>query len=164
MVQLGESEEGLSDINAGLRELKEVGARRFLPWTLALQAEAHSFLERHEVALEIMASAFEALHDTRDFSFESELYRIRGDIRARKHATDSQEARSDFREAISVAQRQEAKSFELRASLSLARSLRQSGKEQDARNLLSPIINWFTEGFQTSDLRAARALLEELSK
>jgi len=163
MVQLQGNADGLADIDAGLLELKEVGARRFLPWTLALQAEAHSYLERHEVALEIMESSFEAFHDTYDFSFESELYRIRGDIRVRNRVADCKAAQSDFREAISVAQRQHARSFELRATLSLAHCLKRSGEERDIHSLLSSMFNQFTEGFQSPDLRAAKALLDGLS-
>ena len=75
---------------------------------------------------------------------------------------NSGKAEADFREAISLAQKMNAKAWELRATVSLARLLRQQGKVEEARQLLSEIYNWFTEGFETADLKDARALLDEL--
>jgi predicted ATPase len=89
------------------------------------------------------------------------LHRIRGDLL--NATSDRAAAEHDYRQAIAVAERQSAKLFQLRASASLARLWRDQGKRADARDLLGPIYNWFTEGFDAPDLKDAKALLEELA-
>ena len=93
--------------------------------------------------------------------YEAEIRRLRGDLL--KAAGDSTAAEASFRDAIAVASKQQAKLFELRASASLSRLWRDQGKVQQARELLAPVYGWFTEGFDTRDLKDAKALLEELS-
>ena len=94
---------------------------------------------------------------------EAELYRLSGELLLMQDAPDAAQADRSFREAIEVARRQRAKSFELRATTSLARLLKKQGKKEEARQMLSEIYGWFTEGFDTADLKDAKALLEELS-
>jgi tetratricopeptide (TPR) repeat protein len=89
-----------------------------------------------------------------------EALRVRGELRLRQG--DSGLAETDFREAISLAQKMSGKAWELRATASLARLLKQQGKADEARQTLAEIYNWFTEGFDTADLKDAKALLEEL--
>jgi len=94
--------------------------------------------------------------------YAPELYRLKGDLLLQQHADNQAEAETCFQQAITVAQNQQAKSLELRAATSLARLWQQQGKRQEAHDLLAPVYHWFTEGFDTADLKDAKALLEEL--
>jgi predicted ATPase len=94
---------------------------------------------------------------------KAELYRLKGELLLLQNASGAAEAESCFREAIEIAQRQRAKSWELRATMSLARLLASQGHRDEARTMLAEIYNWFTEGFDTADLKDAKALLEALS-
>jgi predicted ATPase len=100
-------------------------------------------------------------HDER--WWEAEVSRLRGVVLLRQPGTPPAEAEACFQRALDVARRQEAKSLELRAAMSLARLWHHQGKRDEARGLLAPIYGWFTEGFDTADLQEAKALLEELS-
>ncbi len=93
----------------------------------------------------------------------AELYRLEGELLLLQNASGATEAESCFREAIEIAQRQQAKSWELRATTSLARLLAKQGRSDEARAMLAEIYNWFTEGFDTADLKDANALLDELA-
>ena len=108
-------------------------------------AEAHSLIEQHE-----------------ERWWEAEISRLRGVLLLRQTGTSQAEAEAWLQRALDVARRQEAKSLELRAAMSLARLWQQQGKRDAARALLAPVYGWFTEGFDTADLRDAEALLEEL--
>jgi predicted ATPase len=108
-------------------------------------AEAHTLVEQHE-----------------ERWWEAEVCRLRGVLLLRQPATPQAEAETWLQRALDVARRQEAKSLELRAAMSLSRLWQQQGKQAEARTLLAPIYGWFTEGFDTADLQEARALLEEL--
>jgi predicted ATPase len=109
-------------------------------------AEAHTLVEQHE-----------------ERWWEAEIHRLRGILLLRQPGTSQAEAETCFRQALDVARRQEAKSLELRAAMSLGRLWQQQGKWTEAHELLAPIYGWFTEGFDTADLQEAKALLEELS-
>jgi predicted ATPase len=100
-------------------------------------------------------------HDER--WWEAEIYRLQGVLLLRQMRTPQEEAEANFHRAMDVARRQEAKSLELRAAMSLARLWQQQGKRQAARELLAPIYGWFTEGFDTADLQEANMLLEALA-
>ena len=93
---------------------------------------------------------------------EAELYRLQGQLLLQQAVPDEQHSAICFQKAISIARNQQAKSFELRAATSLARLWQQQGKRQEAHDLLVPVYNWFTEGFDTADLQEAKALLDEL--
>jgi predicted ATPase len=95
--------------------------------------------------------------------FEAEVYRIAGEIALKSPEPDVAKAQDYFERAITVARKQQAKSWELRAAVSLARLWRDQGRRDAARDLLAPVYNWFTEGFDTRDLKEAKALLEELA-
>jgi len=95
--------------------------------------------------------------------YESELYRLKGALLLQQSSDNHAEAVSCFQHAISTAQNQQAKSLELRAAMSLSRLWQQQGKCQEAHDLLAPVYNWFTEGFDTPDLKDAKALLDELA-
>jgi predicted ATPase len=95
--------------------------------------------------------------------YEAEIFRLKGELLLRQHASNDAEAWSCFENAIEIARKQSAKSFELRATMSLTRLLAKQGRRDEARAVLAEIYNWFTEGFDTADLKDAKALLDELS-
>jgi predicted ATPase len=95
--------------------------------------------------------------------YEAEVYRLKGELLLRLAAPDAPQAEACFQQALAVARRQQAKSWELRAAMSLARLWQHQGKGAEARELLTPIYGWFTEGFDTADLQEAKALLESLA-
>src|SRR5205807_7328576 len=94
--------------------------------------------------------------------YEPELYRLKGELLLQLSSDNQAEAEHCFQQAMTVAQNQQAKSFELRAATSLAKLWQQQGKRQEAHDLLAPVYNWFTEGFDTADLKDAKASLEVL--
>jgi predicted ATPase len=109
----------------------------------------------------MLAEALAAVDKT-DF-YEAALYRLKGELLLGQTAPDASQAEVCFQQALSIARRQQAKSWELRAAMSLARLWQQQGERQEAHDLLAPIYGWFTEGFDTADLQEAKTLLAELS-
>jgi predicted ATPase len=105
------------------------------------------------------AKAFAAMETTKERMFEAEIHRTAGEIALMPPDPDARKAEAYFNRALSVAREQQAKSWELRASMSLARLWRDQGKVEQARQLLAAVYDWFTEGFDTRDLREAKALL-----
>jgi predicted ATPase len=103
------------------------------------------------------------VNQTGERRYEAELYRLKGELLLQLSPDNHSESESSFKQAIDIAKRQQAKSWELRAAMSLARLWQQQGKRSDAHDLLAPVYGWFTEGFDTADLKEAKALLEELS-
>jgi predicted ATPase len=103
-----------------------------------------------------------AAETTKERWCEAEINRIAGEIALKSPKGDAMKAQAYFEHAISVARQQQAKSWELRAAMSLGRLWRDQGKVQQARELLAPVNGWFTEGFDTRDLKEAKGLLEEL--
>ena len=108
---------------------------------------------------EALAAADE--HEIRQY--EAEAYRLKGELLLKQDNSNAAEAQHCFERAIEIARKQSAKSLELRATMSLARLLVKQGRRDEARTMLAEIYNWFTEGFDTADLKDAKALLDELS-
>ena len=108
--------------------------------------------------------AMTAADTTKERWGEAEVYRAAGEVELMSPQADAAKAEAYFEQALAVARQQQAKSWELRASMSLARLWRDQGKVQQARELLAPVYGWFTEGFDTRDLKEANALLEELGQ
>jgi predicted ATPase len=104
-----------------------------------------------------------AVATTKEKWFEAEVHRIAGDIALLSPEPDAAKAEAYFERALTVARKQQAKSWELRAAMSMARLWRDQGKVQQAHELLAPVYGWFTEGFDTLDLKEAKALLEEIA-
>jgi predicted ATPase len=125
-------------------------------------AKAHSRLERHDEALDVIDRAIAMAESTKEQWCEPELYRTKGEVVLR--SGDIAAAEADFKRAIVIARAQQAKSWELRAAMSMARLWRDQGKPDEARELLAPVYGWFTEGFDTLDLKQAKALLDELAR
>jgi predicted ATPase len=156
----GESDKGLAQIGQGVDSYGLGVNQHFL---LALQADAQLASGKPEAALVSVAATLKAVEKTGGAPLEAELYRLRGEALLAGAGTPS-EAETAIQQAIDVARRQNAKSWELRAAMSLARLRQQQGRPQEAAALLAPILGWFTEGLDTADLQAARTLLAELTE
>jgi predicted ATPase len=154
----GESERGLAQIGQGLDGFG-LGAWRHM--LLALQADAQLTIGKPGAALESVAAGLKAVEKTGGAPAEAELYRLKGEA-LRAGAGTVSEAETAMQQSIDVARRQNAKSWELRGAMSLARLRRQQGRPQEAAALLAPVLGWFEEGFDTADLQAARTLLDDL--
>ncbi len=156
--------EGIAQIREGLAAVKAGVADLGLPWGLALLAEASGNKSGAEEALNVLAEALAVSNKNGVQIYRAEIYRLKGELLlVSSRAENRSEAESCFRRAIEIARRQQAKSWELRAVTSLARLLRYQGKKEEARQMLGQIYGWFTEGFDTADLKDAKTLLEELS-
>jgi class 3 adenylate cyclase/tetratricopeptide (TPR) repeat protein len=156
----GESEKGLAQIGQGL-DSYGLGMNQHM--LLALQADAQLASGKPEAALASVAAGLEAVQKAGGAPpLEAELHRLRGEALLAGAGTAS-EAETAMQQGIDVALRQNAKSWELRGATSLARLRRQQGRREEAVALLAPILGWFTEGFDTSDLKEAKALLDELT-
>ena len=141
--------------------IEATGIRTFRAMFLTLLAEAYGKAGQADHGLSVMAEALALAEKTGERFYEVESHRIKGELL--RMQDDETEAEVSFQKAIEVACRQEAKSWELRAAMSLSRLWQKQGKKEEARQLLADVYNWFTEGFDTRDLKDAKALLEELS-
>jgi len=159
LADLGRTTEGLALLGEGIAAWRSVGSRVCLPSYLARHAEAYRDAGQIQAALATVEEGLRHVAQTGERLFESELYRMRGELRS---AEDKAAAGADLMRAVAVARGQEAKLFELRAAASLAQHWRDQGRASEARALLAPVYDWFTEGFDTADLTAARTLLDAL--
>jgi predicted ATPase len=128
-----------------------------------LLADVYDHLGHTEDGLQALAEARTLMEQHDERYLEAEICRLRGVLLLQQTGTPQAEAEDWLRRALDVARRQEAKSLELRAAMSLSRLWQQQGKRQEAHDLLSEVYAWFTEGFDTADLQDAKALLEELT-
>jgi predicted ATPase len=126
-------------------------------------ARAYAELGQFDDAWRSIGEGVTAVETTKATWFEAEANRIAGEIALQSPKPDATKAQEYFERALAVSHKQQAKSWELRASMSLARLWRDQGKMQQARELLAPVYGWFTEGFDTRDLKEAKGLLEELA-
>ena len=156
--QLGHATEGLSLIRKGIAGLLEIGSRFGITNYMAYLAEAQECEGHIAEALETVEQALKA--NTEELLYRPETFRLRGELRLKRGQTELAEA--SFREAIALAQTMSAKAWELRATISLTRFLNSTGRRDDARMMLADIYGSFTEGFDTADLKEAKALLDEL--
>jgi predicted ATPase len=124
-------------------------------------ATAHAELGQFDDAWRCIEEAITAAERTKETWFEAEVNRVAGEITLKSPEPDTAKAEACFERALAVARGQQAKSWELRATTSLARLWRDQGKRDAARALLAPVYGWFTEGFDTLDLKEAKALLDE---
>ncbi len=158
----GQVKEGIAQMPQGLQAYRATGAVAIQPYFLALLAEAHGTIEQSETGLAVLAEALTLVDTTGERWCEPELYRLKGELLLQQHADHQAEAETCFHYAMAIAQSQQAKSWELRTAMSLARLWQQQGKHQEARQMLGDVYHWFTEGFETADLMDAKALLDEL--
>jgi class 3 adenylate cyclase/predicted ATPase len=164
----GQGEDGLAQLQQGLTAYRATGAELWRPYWLALLAEAYGKMGRTEEGLAAVAEALSVIDRTGESLWTAELYRLKGGLTLAQSSVQGlesrvKEAEECFQKAIEIAQRQQAKSWELRAVMSLSRLWQQQGKKAEAQQMLAEIYGWFTEGFDTADLKEARALLEEFS-
>ena len=130
---------------------------------LVVLANTHANLGQLDDAWRCIREAMTMIETAKERVWEAEVNRVAGQIVLKLTEPDQTKAQSYFEHALEIARQQQAKSWELRAAMSLARLWRDQGKVQQARELLAPVYGWFTEGFDTRDLKEAKALLEELA-
>ena len=159
----GKASDAVQMITSRNAAYRSTGATWFAPTYLSHLARAYADIGQLDDALRCLGEATNAVDTTGERWFEAEVYRLAGEIALKLPQSDSTKAQSYFERALAVARQQQAKSWELRASMSLARLWRDQGKVQQARELLAPVYGWFTEGFDTRDLKEAKALLGELA-
>jgi predicted ATPase len=178
LAEQGHHEEGIAQMRQSLAAQLATGAKLLRPYYLGLLAEAQARAEQIQQGFSLVAEALAVVEQNGARVYEAELYRLRGELTLAQFSTQrlgssvtnpqsltlntQVKAEGCFLKAIDVARRQQAKSWELRASTSLARLWQQQGKTAEAHQMLSEIYNWFTEGFDTKDLQEAKGLLEEL--
>jgi predicted ATPase len=159
----GQGEEGIAQMQQGMAARQVTGALGARSTWLALLAEAYGGIGQAEAGLRLLAEALAVMDNTGERCDEAELHRIKGELMLRQAVPDALQAEAYFQQALAVARHQQAKSWELRAAMSLGRLWQQQGKRAEARQLLAEIYGWFTEGFDTADLQEASALLDVLS-
>jgi predicted ATPase len=159
---LGQVQEGMAQMRAGIAICRSTEAPLYLPGTLGFLAEAQAKAGQPEEGLATLDEALALVEETGERQWEAELYRLRGEQLLVQG--DQARAEASLHNAIEVARRQSARSLELRAAIGLARLWKKQGRTDEARQMLAEIYGWFTEGFDTPDLQQARALLEELSR
>jgi predicted ATPase len=159
----GKASDAVQMITSGSAAYRSTGATWFAPTYLSHLARAYADIGQFDNALRSLSEATNAIDATGERWFEAEVYRTAGEISLKSSELDAPKAQRHFERALAVARQQQAKSWELRAAMSLARLWRSQGKVQQARQLLAPVYGWFTEGFDTRDLKDAKALLEELA-
>ena len=159
----GNASEGANLMNSAITELRLRWATSWMPLWLSHLARAYAQAGQLDDAWRSSSEAIAAVERTKERIFEAEVYRATGEIALMGPHPSAAKAETYFDRALAVARQQQAKSWELRAAMSMARLWRGQGKLQQARELLAPVYGWFTEGFDTRDLKEAKALLEELS-
>ena len=159
----GKAADAVQTITSVITAWRSTGATFYLPSWLSHLAAAHAELGQLDEAWRSIAEAMRAIETSKERWCEAEVNRIAGEIALMSPERDVAKAEASFERALAVARQQQAKSWELRAAMSMARLWRDQGKPQQARELLAPVYGWFTEGFDTRDLKEAKALLEELA-
>ena len=158
----GQAEQGIAEMRQGLTADLATEAKVMQPYYLGLLAEAYGEGGHPEEGLPLLAEALAVMDNTELRYYGAELYRLKGTLLLRQAVPDASQAEACFHQALDVARAQQARSLELRAAMSLARLWQQQDKYQDARDLIAPVYDWFTEGFDTVDLQEAKALLKAL--
>jgi predicted ATPase len=161
----GHGAAGIAEIQQGLAAWTDTGAELVRPYYLALLAEAYGHTGQTAEALHVLEEALEVVHTHGERVWAAEIYRLKGEFLLVSQRTQCPrtEAEASLQCALDIARQQQAKSLELRAAMSLSRLWQQQGKRHAARQLLSASYGWFSEGFDTTDLQEARALLKTLT-
>jgi predicted ATPase len=163
LAEQGQSDAGIVQMREGMAACRTTGAEADRPYYLALVAEAYGREGRYSEGLAMLEEALALVDQSEERYWEAELHRLKGELLLARSAENQVEAEACLHQALAVARRQQAKSLELRAAMSLSRLWQHHGKPDAAHHLLAESYGWFTEGFDTADLREAKALLEELS-
>jgi predicted ATPase len=161
VASLGKPDEGIKQLQECVMQWRSFGAEVGIPLFLTFLADAYGKAGRSEEGLKQIAEAARSIEVRRERVYEAEMHRIQGELFRSMKKVSAAEA--SFREAITVARRQSAKLFELRSAMSMARLWCDQGKREEDRELLAPVYGWFTEGFDTRDLKEAKTLLDALT-
>ena len=163
LAEQGRHQEGIAQIQEGLAASRAIGSELLRPYHLCLLAEACKNTGSLDDALSALREALAAADEHEIRAFEAEIHRLKGELLLKQDDANAAEAQSCFERAVEIARRQSGRSLELRATTSLARLLATQRRRDEARAMLAEIYGWFTEGFDTADLKAAKALLDELA-
>jgi class 3 adenylate cyclase/predicted ATPase len=158
----GRGAEGIARMRAGLTDAEATGAKMMRPMFCSLLTEAYGQVGELDEAWRMLSAALDAVEEHGQRHFEAETYRFKGELHLLEASPDIEQASICFQRSLDIARLQQAKSWELRAAISLARLWRDQGRRAQASDLLAPVYGWFTEGFDTADLKEARGLLNEL--
>ena len=150
-------------ITSGMTALQLTGARFWKPLSFVCLTSSYAELGQFDDAWRCITEAIDAVERNEERWWEAEVHRVAGETALASPNPDVMKAEAHFKNALAVAQKQQAKSFELRTAVSVARFWRDQGKRQQACDLLAPVYGWFTEGFDTRDLKEAKALLGALA-
>jgi class 3 adenylate cyclase/predicted ATPase len=160
----GQTVEGRQQICQGMAAWRATGAELTRPWYLAQLAEAYGQAGQGQAGLAVLHEALPLVHTTEERWWEAELHRLQGELLLACSAEPAAEAAACYQHALAIARRQQARSLELRAAMSLSRLWQRQGQRAAAYQVLADVYQWFTEGFETADLKAARALLKECAQ
>jgi class 3 adenylate cyclase/predicted ATPase len=159
----GKCPDAIQMITLGINAWRSTGASVWMPLNLSYLARAHAELGQYDDAWRSIGEAMTTMEETKELWSEAEIHRVAGEITLRSPKPDAAKVQASFERALAVARKQQARSLELRAAMSMARLLRDRGERDQARDLLAPVYGWFTEGHDTLDLKNAKALLDELA-
>jgi predicted ATPase/class 3 adenylate cyclase len=159
----GKASDAVRVITSGITAFRSTGATLWPPLYMSQLASAYAELGQFDDAWRCVGEAMTVAETTKERWCDAEINRVAGEIALKSPEADTAKVEAHFEQALAVARQQQAKSWELRAAMSLARFWRDQGKVQQAHELLAPVYGWFTEGFDTRDLKEAKALLEELA-
>ena len=159
---IGKAGDAVKMITAGIAAFRSTGATLLMPLYSSNLAKAHADVGQFDEAWRCVVEAITAMETSKQKMWQAEVNRTAGEIALMSQERDVTKAEAYFERALAVARKQQAKSWELRAAMSMAHLWRDQGKVQQARELLAPVYGWFTEGFDTRDLKEAKALLGEL--
>jgi predicted ATPase len=169
LVMQGQGEEGIAQMERGLADWQHLNLEQGRPGFLTLLAEAYGKVGQAEKGLILVAEGLALADKTQEHLDEAELFRLKGELTLQRsglrnsQSETQQEAEACFQKGIEIARQQQAKSLELRAVMSLSRLRQRQGRRDEAGSMLAEIYGWFTEGFDTADLKDAKTLLDELN-
>ena len=159
----GKASDAVYLITSGLTTFRSMRGKLFTPFYLSYLAHAHAQLGHLDDAWRLIGEAMTEVQTTKERWYEADIHRIAGEVALMSPKPDAAKAEAHYERALAISRAQHAKSLELRAAMSKARLWRDAGKRLQAHDLLAPVYGWFTEGFDTLDLRRAKALLNELA-
>jgi predicted ATPase len=159
----GKAANAVPMITSAMKAFRSTGSTLWMPSYLSYLARAYAELGRSNDAWRCISEAMTVVETSKERWCEAEVNRMAAEIALKSPEPETEKAEAYFERALAVARQQQAKSWELRAAMSMARLWRDQGKRQEARELLAPVYGWFTEGFDTRDLKEAKGLLEELA-
>jgi predicted ATPase len=160
---LGNASDAVQKVASAINAYRSMGSTLYLPEYLSYLANAHAQASQVDDAWRCIGEAMAAMEASGEIWFEAEVNRIAGEIALKSPDPDLAKAEEYFERALAVARQQQAKSWELRAAMSMARLWRDQSKRDEAREFLAPVYGWFIEGFDTLDLKEAKSLLDELA-